>query len=153
VPSQPLDIVVRLHDRSSLLQSVRQQISLARSREEELAFVLLRIVEPARSDAAARFGDDFEGGNRGLMLALRECIREWDVAGRLSADRLALVLPRCDERLARRIAARLRTAVGARTCNEVEVDVAIRLFPRDGATAEALLELQHATVAERVAVS
>jgi diguanylate cyclase (GGDEF)-like protein len=75
-----------------------------------------------------------------LAEVLHMSCRAVDTAARYGGDEFALVLPETDEAAARRVAAR----VAERLMRDVEApriaaSVGVALFPRDGATAEAML--------------
>jgi diguanylate cyclase (GGDEF)-like protein len=87
---------------------------------------------------------------RALGAALREQVREYDVAGRFGGEEFVVLLPQADESAALRIAERLRTHIGAMsipiggssgsgTCVRLTVSVGVATLPATGGELTELL--------------
>ncbi|MDE3126688.1 MAG: MASE1 domain-containing protein [Gemmatimonadota bacterium] len=80
------------------------------------------------------------GALQRVARVLADSTRELDTAARYGGDEFAVVLPETDEATAGQIAERIRSAVErAPGVPPVTVSVGVGVFPRDGATVEALI--------------
>ncbi|HEU4751732.1 MAG TPA: sensor domain-containing diguanylate cyclase, partial [Armatimonadota bacterium] len=136
LPIPQEDPVTRLPNTYAMYQFLHGQTSLAQTREEEFAVVLVGVSE---------FRSASEDPDRDLSWVLpflaerlRETVRDGDYLSRAAGAEFAVVLPRCGEREALPIIRRLlEKAEGAP--EPITLEIGLSFYPRDGSTAETLL--------------
>lgn len=80
-----------------------------------------------------------------MALRVKEVLRQSDLAGRLSGDEFAVVLPECDADHVNVVVERLQTLLGQplkidNTELAVSASIGVAMFPQDGGTIDALLQ-------------
>jgi len=142
LPLPALDRVTGLQNAHALAQFVRAEITVARSREAEFTAVLLAIEAVPGPNHRATEADRVDGLRR-LTTILQETVRDGDYVARAGANSLAVVLPDCGEWEARSTAKRIMARAAREGLDDAAAGTCLRAgiaaFPRDGATAEALL--------------
>jgi len=125
------------------------EISRAIRTRTPLALALIDIDHfKAVNDTYGHLAGDMVLGALGA--ALREQVREYDVAGRFGGEEFVVLLPQADESAALRIAERLRTHIGAMsipiggssgsgTCVRLTVSVGVATLPATGGELTELL--------------
>jgi GGDEF domain-containing protein len=134
-----------------MLQYLRGQVTLAQSREEEFALLLLDVA--AACGGASLAPEEVDRRLRVLSRALRQTVRDADFLSRSNRPGFAVVLPRCGEREASQIARRLLEQVDREQEAEAlppgGVDLGMSFYPRDGASAPVLLRAAERRMLDR----
>jgi putative nucleotidyltransferase with HDIG domain/diguanylate cyclase (GGDEF)-like protein len=136
-PAEPLP------GKQSLKQFLDRQLVVSKTREEELAIILLGLADPSGSAAGADAGGEVDERLEELGELLREGLRSGDYVSRLSREELAVVLPRCGEKEAAHVIRRLLERLlpeGPSGADECRVAVGMSFYGPDGASPDSLLE-------------
>lgn len=143
------DGLTGLPNRSLIQMKMDQEITLAMREDETMAVLFLDLdrFKYINESLGHTSGDELLRQVAGRLL---HSLRATDIAGRQSGDEFVVVLPQCDVREAREIAARLLealaepfTLIGAQV--SISASMGIAMFPEDGRDMETLM--QHADMA------
>jgi diguanylate cyclase (GGDEF)-like protein len=141
------DSLTGLHNRRHFTRQLEENVRRSARYGERLALVLLDV--DFFKTVNDRFGHQV--GDRALQLlagTLKEAVRETDQAARIGGEEFALLLLRCDRKLALHIAERVRSEIRELVIEELpEIDmdlsasVGVAFFPDDGADPKTLMRV------------
>lgn len=142
IPIPREDPVTGLPNAYALIQFLNGQLTVAQTREEEFSLLLFgahlkrdaeEVLTPAERDRRLQV----------LGEALRKTVRGADYLARASTAGFAVVIPRCGEREATRIARRLleqtQRQLVQKTSLPMPLDLGMSFYPADGGNAAAVL--------------
>lgn len=144
--SAATDGLTGLHNRRELDRMMADEVRRAGRYEVPVSLVMSDI------DHFKRFNDTHghQAGDealRAVAQAMKDSVREVDMAGRFGGEEFTLILPACNMVEARQMAERVRAAVEALTIDlgngltdKVTISLGIATYPADGTSPEALLK-------------
>ncbi len=131
------DPVTGLPSCVNLLQFLHSQVTIAQTREEEFAVLVI-----GESATSRHTEESLRRSRTGLAAHLRDALREGDFVAHTADGDFAVVLPRCNQIdaavISDRIVAHCRTRSHAGTQSQVVYGLAA--YPADGANGKSLLE-------------
>lgn len=138
------DGLTGLPNRRLLQVKAEQVLAFAKRSGEQVAVLLIDLDRFKQFNASLGRA----AGNallRATATRLQEVLRQSDLAGRLSGDEFAVVLPECDAEHVNVVVARLQALLGqplriAETDWQVSASIGVAMFPQDGSGIETLLQ-------------